>query len=61
MLPLTILFDGIVSCLRTYTNDELINIISTHNCEGFEWDIGIVPSLGLKGLEVQYLFGWKKI
>jgi SAM-dependent methyltransferase len=60
ILPLTVLIDSIVSCLRSYTKDELTDIISIIDCEDFEWNIGEVPSLGLNGLNVHYLFGCRK-
>lgn len=61
ILPLMVLFDGIVSCLRSYTQKELMQIISASNYENFKWESGRVPSLGIKGLYVNYLFGYSTL
>lgn len=58
VLPLPVLlfmWDSVVSCLRTYTEDELKAMTETIAGEGYEWDIGNVPSLW--GGRVTYLIG----
>lgn len=41
ILPLVILFDGLVSNLRTYHENELESLVQkTNNHESFEWEIG---------------------
>lgn len=38
IVPLVVLWDGIVSCLRTYSLDEMKNLVNTvNNKEQFEW------------------------
>ena len=56
VVPLMGVWDGFVSCLRTYTVDELRSMASVH--PEFEWRAGQVPSLGLS--RVTYLVGWPR-
>jgi hypothetical protein len=44
-IPLVGLYDGIVSCLRTYTPDELRTM--TKSLTEYAWEIGQVPVRGL--------------
>jgi hypothetical protein len=55
VVPLVLLFDGIVSCLRVYSPDELVGL-TEHLCSsnGYEWEIGEERS-GL--LPVAFLIG----
>lgn len=54
VLPLVVLWDGIISVLRTYTQDELNAMIaSLDNTESFEWETGIVKGKG----PIPYLLG----
>lgn len=58
IVPLIILFDGIVSCLRTYTPAEL-KILSAEASSGtqYQWEIGEQRGEG-QPLPVTYLLGY---
>jgi hypothetical protein len=53
IVPLAVWFDGTVSCLRTYTTEELVNLVADLK-EGFEWEVGTVRSAPLPS-RVSYL------
>lgn len=57
-LPLIVAFDGVVSCLRTYTPDELRAFVgSIPGSENYTWQIGL--SAAEKGsIPVTYLIGY---
>lgn len=58
IVPLFVLWDGIVSCLRTYSVEEMEALVkSVRNHESFEWEIQRIPSG--PGV-VLYLLGTKK-
>lgn len=40
LVPLCLLWDGIVSCLRVYSPAELQELVSRINTNSYEWDIG---------------------
>jgi hypothetical protein len=40
VIPLVLLFDGIVSCLRTYSLRELDEIVGTLAANEYQWEIG---------------------
>lgn len=40
IVPLVILFDGVVSCLRTYTPDELRALVAELGPAPYAWEIG---------------------
>lgn len=40
LVPLCLLWDGVVSCLRVYSPAELQELVSQINTNGYEWDIG---------------------
>lgn len=42
LAPVLIVFDGIVSCLRTYTEDEMREL--TRGLDGYRWEIGVERS-----------------
>jgi len=59
LLPLILAHDGTVSCLRTYTPDELRELVlQLKNHETFEWEIG-VKRVWL-GPNIVYLIGTPK-
>lgn len=61
VLPLPVLlfaWDSLVSCLRTYTEQELRSMVESIPSAGYEWEIGHVPSLW--GGRVTYLIGLPK-
>ncbi|AHG93014.1 hypothetical protein J421_5479 (plasmid) [Gemmatirosa kalamazoonensis] len=53
-IPLLVLFDGIVSCLRTYTPDELRSLAAETGADGYHWEAGEV---GDGPIPVTYLLG----
>ena len=58
VIPLVMVFDGIVSNLRTYHADELEKMTRSIEEPDFEWEIGEID-LDLTGLRATYLFGWR--
>jgi hypothetical protein len=60
IIPLTTLWDGIASCLRVYSPDELKELVTNvPNSASYEWDIGYicVPKAPIK---ITYLIGRPK-
>jgi hypothetical protein len=57
LIPAVVLFDGLVSCLRTYTPAELREMIADLGQTGYEWQIG--EEYGEKSpVPVTYLIGY---
>jgi hypothetical protein len=56
VVPLVAGWDGLVSNLRSYTRDELLELADGASCDDYRWRVGRVRSLGLSG--VTYLVGW---
>ncbi len=59
VIPFMIMFDGIISCLRTYTPDELNDMVTRINAPNYHWDIGLQKIGGLP-VGVTYLIGYPK-
>ena len=57
IIPLVLLFDGVVSCLRTYRPEELRDIIEELAATEYQWDIG-EQSGGPGKVPVTYLVGY---
>jgi hypothetical protein len=57
ILPLAILFDGVVSCLRTYTPAELTEL--TKGLESYHWEMGVLP-IPRSPIPLTYLIGTPK-
>lgn len=58
IVPVLILWDGVVSSLRTYSVDEMNALVSNlNNKENFNWEVGRVKSGPTK---ILYLLGTKK-
>jgi hypothetical protein len=55
LVPLAVWFDGTVSCLRSYTPEELHDLVEDLR-EGYEWNIGTVRSAPLPS-RIIYLLG----
>jgi hypothetical protein len=55
VIPFVLAFDGIVSCLRVYSHEELRRLIAPLQTPGYEWEIGEERS-GF--LPVTYLLGY---
>ncbi len=53
VIPAVLLFDGIVSCLRTYRTPELREIVETLTASGYRWEVGETSGI----LPVTYLIG----
>lgn len=56
-IPLVLMLDGMVSCLRTYEPDELAALVAQLHGQPYTWEIGRVRS-PLSPLGVTYLLGW---
>lgn len=57
LIPLTVMFDGLVSCLRTYSPRELQDLVrEVPDHESYDWEIGVERMRGLP-VGVTYLFG----
>lgn len=57
LVPIVVLWDGVISCLRTYSPKELRELVATvPGNEGYTWEIG--QERGAKGpIPVTYLVG----
>jgi hypothetical protein len=58
IIPLVLIFDGIVSCLRTYRPQELQEIVDKLTSCEFQWQIGEIAG---KRAPVTYLIGCPKV
>ncbi|NKN33360.1 class I SAM-dependent methyltransferase [Marichromatium bheemlicum] len=56
VIPLAVMFDGIVSCLRTYSVAELDRLTRGLDDQGYHWECG-VARLGPLPVGVTYLIG----
>jgi hypothetical protein len=56
LLPLIVLFDGLVSCLRTYNVEELRQLVAKLDANDYHWDIGTVKSTA-GPIPITYLIG----
>ena len=57
IIPLVLLFDGVVSCLRTYRPQELREIVEKLTSCQYQWEIG---ELATGKMPVTYLIGYPK-
>jgi hypothetical protein len=57
VIPVVLLLDGVVSCLRTYRPKELREIVAKLDAERYEWQIGD-DARGRAGMPVTYLIGY---
>ncbi len=55
VVPLTSLFDGVVSCLRTYRVQELRELTEAAAAKDYQWEIGELKSMG--PVPITYLIG----
>jgi hypothetical protein len=58
IIPLVLLFDGVVSCLRTYRPQELREMVEKLTSCQYQWEIG---ELATGKMPVTYLIGYPKI
>lgn len=57
VIPLFVMWDGFVSCLRVYSPDELRALVARlDGGERFDWEIGTLP-LALSSLRATYVVG----
>lgn len=57
VVPLAVAFDGLISCLRTYTPEELMAMVShVSGNQDYEWQAG-VERIGKLPIGVTYLIG----
>lgn len=59
IIPLVLLFDGLVSCLRTYNPRELRELIQDLPAPEYRWEIG-EQSGTFRGLPITYLIGYPR-
>jgi hypothetical protein len=59
IIPFVLLFDGIVSCLRTYQPQELRNLIAELTPAEYHWDVGERPNSS-GGVPIAYLIGYPR-
>jgi hypothetical protein len=59
IIPVMHWWDGLISNLRTYSTDELWEIVSSNDWRKYHWKIGTEPlqSFGMKG-NITYLIGY---
>lgn len=57
VLPMVGLFDGVVSCLRTYSPEEMEKFVGKFQKEGYVWQIGEDHS-GPSPVPITYLIGF---
>ena len=57
IIPLVLLFDGVVSCLRTYRPQELREIVDKLTSCEYKWEIG---ELAGGKVPITYLIGYPK-
>lgn len=61
IIPLAVLFDGVVSCLRTYTPEELMALVGqVPGADGYHWEAGI-DRIGFLPVGVTYLIGYPRV
>jgi hypothetical protein len=58
VIPLVLLFDGVVSCLRTYRPQELREMVEKLTSRQYNWEIG---ELAGKRAPVTYLIGYPNV
>lgn len=56
VVPLIGVWDGLVSCLRTYSPAELESLKDSVDRPDYHWEIGRIRSFG--GCRITYLLGW---
>jgi hypothetical protein len=57
VIPFVVMFDGVVSCLRTYTPEELLAMAKKSGSANFEWKSGLIREGTTPGLPITYLIG----
>ncbi len=57
IIPVGVLFDGVVSCLRTYSPAELTALVEPLQGNGYTWEVG-AASDGRRRPPITYLLGY---
>ena len=56
LVPLVTLFDGLVSCLRTYSVQDLRKLTAKLGTKDYHWEVGIAKSK-MTPMPITYLLG----
>ena len=56
VVPVVAVWDGLVSCLRTYSPAELLALTPDSGPTGYRWEAGRLRAFG--GCHITYLLGW---
>jgi hypothetical protein len=56
VMPLIVLFDGLVSCLRTYNVEELRDLVASLDANDYLWDIG-TAKVAASPIPITFLIG----
>jgi hypothetical protein len=56
VIPAAAMFDGVVSCLRVYTPDEMLAMAREVGGDGYEWESGLEYAAG-SPIPIPYLIG----
>jgi hypothetical protein len=59
IIPIVLLFDGVVSCLRTYRPDQLREMVDHLGATGYQWELG-EHSEGKRRVPITYLIGFPR-
>jgi hypothetical protein len=59
IVPLVLLFDGVVSCLRTHRPQELREIVETLDATEYQWEVG-EHSRAAAQVPITYLIGYRQ-
>jgi hypothetical protein len=59
IIPLVLLFDGVVSCLRSYRPQELREIIARLTATEYQWELGARPNSAGR-VPIAYLIGYPR-
>ncbi|MGB6248085.1 MAG: hypothetical protein WBF54_03170 [Terriglobales bacterium] len=57
IIPFVLLFDGVVSCLRTYRPQEMIEIVDRLKASDYQWEAGELPT---RYMPITYLIGYPR-
>jgi hypothetical protein len=58
VVPLMLVFDAAISVLRSYTKEEIKQMVDSFSADSFHWVIGSTRFMLL--FQTTYVFGWKK-
>jgi hypothetical protein len=57
IIPFVLLFDGVVSCLRTYRPQEMLEMVNRLTANNYQWEAGELPT---RFVPVTYLIGYPR-